>query len=284
MELAERAPAPLWRRLNLLDWLYALALALGAGYALSRYGAYMDVYEEVILVAAVPVFGWLGWRWRPIRNLLAGVAVLALFAVSLYGSELGRAEQTFFLKYLISSQSAILWMCALYFMATAAYWLGIASRSAFALSTGTALTWAATLMGLTGLLVRWYESYLIGADIGHIPISNLYEVFVLFAIITSLLYLYYEEYYASKSMGAFVSARDFGSGRIPALVHVRPPGAPHPAARARAAVVVDEDPRAGQFRRLRRIRPGRDGGRSPTSSRARASWPPGFPRARSLTT
>ena len=33
-------------------------------------------------------------------------------------------------------------------------------------------------MGTTGLLVRWYESYLIGTDVGHIPISNLYEVFV----------------------------------------------------------------------------------------------------------
>ena len=42
----------------------------------------------------------------------------------------------------------------------------------------------------TGLMARWYESYLIGADVGHIPISNLYEVFVLFCLITALFYLY----------------------------------------------------------------------------------------------
>ena len=35
-------------------------------------------------------------------------------------------------------------------------------------------------MGFTGMMVRWYESYLIGADVGHIPVSNLYEVFILF--------------------------------------------------------------------------------------------------------
>ena len=59
-------------------------------------------------------------------------------------------------------------------------------------------------MGLIGLMVRWYESYLIGTDVGHIPISNLYEVFVLFCIITSLLYLYYEGRYATRKLGAFV--------------------------------------------------------------------------------
>src|SRR5207247_8734846 len=48
------------------------------------------------------------------------------------------------------------------------------------------------------------ESYLIGTDIGHIPISNLYEVFVLFTLITSLFYLYYEGRYATRALGPFV--------------------------------------------------------------------------------
>jgi cytochrome c-type biogenesis protein CcsB len=52
--------------------------------------------------------------------------------------------------------------------------------------------------------VRWYESYLIGADVGHIPISNLYEVFILFSVITALLYLYYEDRYNTLQMGGFV--------------------------------------------------------------------------------
>jgi len=40
--------------------------------------------------------------------------------------------------------------------------------------------------------------------VGHIPLSNLYEVFVLFALMTGLLYLYYEGRYATRRMGAFV--------------------------------------------------------------------------------
>ncbi len=50
-----------FRRLGWFDWLFAAMLAAGAGYAFSRYGAYMDGYERGILVAAVPAFcmAWL---------------------------------------------------------------------------------------------------------------------------------------------------------------------------------------------------------------------------------
>ena len=57
---------------------------------------------------------------------------------------------------------------------------------------------------VTGLLVRWREGHLLGPDIGHIPVSNLYEVFVLFALITALFYLYYERRYATRALGGFV--------------------------------------------------------------------------------
>jgi cytochrome c-type biogenesis protein CcsB len=53
-------------------------------------------------------------------------------------------------------------------------------------------------------MVRWYESYLIGADIGHIPVSNLYEVFVLFCWLTTAFYLYFEQQYGTRAMGGFV--------------------------------------------------------------------------------
>jgi cytochrome c-type biogenesis protein CcsB len=55
--------------------------------------------------------------------------------------------------------------------------------------------------------VRWYESHQIAPDIGHIPVSNLYEVFVLFCWLTTLYYLYYEDQYKARdnvrSLGAF---------------------------------------------------------------------------------
>src|SRR5262249_31928111 len=37
-----------------------------------------------------------------------------------------------------------------------------------------------------------------------IPVSNLYEVFILFCVITSLLYLYYEDKYRTRALGGFV--------------------------------------------------------------------------------
>jgi len=130
--------------------------------------------------------------------------VLSLFGISQYHGELARAGQSFWLKYLFASQSAIMWMSALFVIATAGYWLGLAARSDFANRVSAGITWSAAAMGLIGLMVRWYESYLIGADVGHIPLSNLYEVFILFSIITALLYLYYEQYYQNRQLGAFV--------------------------------------------------------------------------------
>ena len=59
-------------------------------------------------------------------------------------------------------------------------------------------------MALIGTLVRWYESHQIGPDIGHIPVSNLYEVFVLFAGSRRLFYLYFEQHYRTRALGAFV--------------------------------------------------------------------------------
>ncbi|WP_293777817.1 c-type cytochrome biogenesis protein CcsB [uncultured Oxalicibacterium sp.] len=197
-------PAGFFKRLTAFDWLYAFAWLAGALFALRRYGHHMDVYEEAILLCAVPTFTWLGWHWKSVRWLTAMMAVLALFAISLYDGSLAAAEQKFFLKYLFSSQSAILWMSMLFILSTLFYWGGLIARSQTGGAIGSRLCWAAVVMGFTGMLVRWYESYLIGPDIGHIPVSNLYEVFILFCLVTALFYLYYEQEYATRQLGPFV--------------------------------------------------------------------------------
>jgi len=204
MDIAQPDHSRLLRPTGIGDWLFALVLAGAAVFALRQYGGFMDVYDKGILLLVVPGLAAIGWAWKPFRAFLAAAAALALASITLYQGDLARAEQVFFLKYLISSQTAIMWMSALVFIATGAYWLGLLARSDFAEKTGSALTWCAVTMGTTGLLVRWYESYLIGTDVGHIPVSNLYEVFVLFSLITGLLYLYYEGRYATRRMGAFV--------------------------------------------------------------------------------
>jgi len=206
MELTRNYPQSrsLLRRLSWMDWLYAAALVIGAVYALKLYGDYMDVYEKGILAGTALTMAALGWYWKPVRVLMAVIIGVSLWSISLYQGDLARADQAFLLKYLISSQTAIMWMCFLFAMAGVAYWVGLLARAEGVTQAGTGLTWSATTMGLIGLLVRWYESYLVGIDVGHIPISNLYEVFVLFCIITALLYLYYEGRYATRKLGAFV--------------------------------------------------------------------------------
>ncbi|MBU9128763.1 c-type cytochrome biogenesis protein CcsB [Burkholderia multivorans] len=195
---------PFLARLSPLDWLFALALVVGAGYALVHYNAHMDYYDKAVLIGTVPALVALGWRWKPARLMMASIAVLSLLSIQIYQGDLARADSAFFLKYFLSSQSAILWMSALFVLATLFYWIGLLARSSTGSAIGQKLTWVAVLMGFTGLMVRWYESYLIGADVGHIPVSNLYEVFVLFSLITALLYLYYEGHYGTRALGAFV--------------------------------------------------------------------------------
>jgi cytochrome c-type biogenesis protein CcsB len=194
----------LLQRLNWQDWLYAILLAAGAIFAYSKYAKYMDIYEVVFLFGAVAVFSYLGWQWKAIGKLVLAIAIVSLFSISLYHGDQARATQSFLLKFLISSQSAIMWMNVLFVLAMAAYWFAMFKRSAFVGNVATTLTWSAALMGFVGLMVRWYESYLIAPEVGHIPISNLYEVFILFCLITALLYLHYEKHFNTKQLGGFV--------------------------------------------------------------------------------
>lgn len=193
-------------RRGVLDWVFALLAVAGAAFAFTRYGQHMDVYEKGILLASAPAAIWLAWFWRPARNLMLGVAAVALLAVWSYQGSLARAESVFWLKYFLSSQSAILWMSMLFFMSTLFYWIGMFARGQASTMEmlGSRLAWVAVGMALVGSLVRWYESYLIGPDIGHIPVSNLYEVFVLFCWMTAAFYLYFEDQYGTRSLGAFV--------------------------------------------------------------------------------
>lgn len=192
------------RQLKLSDWLWAAFLVIAVGAIYARYGGEMNIVQEGILAGVTVGTIALSTYWKALRWLIAVVAATSLFAIDLYGTDLSRGEHEFFLRFMISSKAAIMWMSALYVMATVAYFGGTFIRSDFSAKVGTGLTWSATAMGLIGLMVRWRESYLISPDIGHIPVSNLYEVFILFSIITALLYLHYEARYRTRAMGGFV--------------------------------------------------------------------------------
>ncbi|MDP1999157.1 MAG: c-type cytochrome biogenesis protein CcsB, partial [Rhodoferax sp.] len=187
-------------------WAFAVVVVAGALFVFMRYHDAMDAYEQVILLGAVPSAIALAWFWRPLRTLMLAVAGLSLLGIASYQGTLANADNVFWLKYFLSSQSAILWMSVLFFMSTIFYWIGMfSSRQGDAMALiASRLLWVAVALALIGTMVRWYESYLLGADVGHIPVSNLYEVFIMFCWMTAAFYLYFEDQYKTRALGAFV--------------------------------------------------------------------------------
>lgn len=59
------------------------------------------------------------------------------------------------------------------------------------------------LDNLAGFILRWIESYQIGY--GHIPLSNMYESLVFFALTVGVLYLFVEYKYRESIIGVFAT-------------------------------------------------------------------------------
>jgi cytochrome c-type biogenesis protein CcsB len=209
-------PAPSGGRRPILDWVFA-AIILGLGvWGFVSYGSSMDVYEKAILAGAIPSLIGLGWFWRPLQTLMATTGLATAGAIALYmrnmdgyGVDLAVGEKSFLLKYFLSSQSAILWMSVLFFMSTIFYWIGLLTRTTTGIRLGSRIAWVGVFMATTGTLVRWFESHQIAPDIGHIPVSNLYEVFVMFSWLTTTYWLYYLDRFSKmgqdvSSIGGFV--------------------------------------------------------------------------------
>jgi len=188
----------------LAQWSWRGLMAIAAVVLLQLYSSVFDSYEIGIVVLTAVSLALLGQNWPGFRRHVIAVTILSFIALWLYGQDLSLGETDFFLSYILASQSAFMWMSALFVMATVAYFAGLLMRSSFTEKVASGLTWSAATMGMIGLMVRWRESYLISHDVGHIPVSNLYEVFILFAIITALLYLFYERRYQTRSLGGFV--------------------------------------------------------------------------------
>ena len=75
---------------------------------------------------------------------------------------------------------------------------------------GKLALWTAAL-GLAGntagIILRWIESYKLG--IGHAPLSNLYESLVFFSWTILIIYLFVEQKYKNRTIGAFVTPLAF---------------------------------------------------------------------------
>ena len=147
----------LLQRRSAFDWLYALAVVLGAAYAYHRYGASMDGYEKGILAGATPALIGLGWFWGSTRVLALAVGAAALMAIGLYGrvtdgfgADLAAGEKVFLLKYFLGSQSAFLWMGVLFVMSSVSYWIGffVKTDDNTAQRLGSRIAWAGVFFGV----------------------------------------------------------------------------------------------------------------------------------------
>jgi len=200
-----------WAARSAWDWIFAAMVLGGLTYNYFLFAEHLDQYELFVLILTAPSWIALAWFWRPISYLSVVVAVLSLTGVWLYQvdgvGDYMRAEEVFLLKYLLASQTAVLHMSLLILLSTFFYWVGMLTRSPSGAAgfetVGAKLAWAAVTMGLVAFFVRWYETYLHNTGMGYIPMSNLYEVFIMFGWMTTLYVLYYEDRYNTRRIGAF---------------------------------------------------------------------------------
>lgn len=193
--------------ITLRDIGWAAFIILTSVYSFMTYGALMDVYEIGILIGTAASWIWLGRFWPSMQNFtywVTGLTLIALWSYNNHGNVFAAKDTAFFLKFLVSSESATMWMSALLVLATATYFFALFNKSDFTAKTATTMVWAAMVFGFVGMMIRWRESYIINFDYGHIPVSSLYEVFILFIVMTGLMYLYYEQKYKTRALGGYV--------------------------------------------------------------------------------
>ncbi|MBQ9182621.1 MAG: c-type cytochrome biogenesis protein CcsB [Neisseriaceae bacterium] len=201
-----------FKNLTLADWIFALIIIALAVFArIKLVHSTPNIYEEIIFGVTALSAIFLGWFFKSLRWFIPVTAILAYLAVLSYGGNIDNSQR-FWLKYMLSSQSAIMWQCVLIVLAFFVYLLGsiVAAKQKQDQNTlitiGSGIAWAGALAGFVGLLVRWHESYLISVEAGHIPVSNLYEVLVLFMAVTALMFLYYANKTRLHRLGVFVYA------------------------------------------------------------------------------
>ncbi|MDQ6995099.1 MAG: c-type cytochrome biogenesis protein CcsB [Mariprofundaceae bacterium] len=99
----------------------------------------------------------------------------------------------------------IMTMNVLFIFSSVSYIAYLFAPESFIGKLATWTAWAGVYAGGSALLLRWYESYLfMDGEIGHAPVSNIYEVFILLFCIITIIYLQWEKRYDAKAMGAFV--------------------------------------------------------------------------------
>ncbi|MGK9449656.1 c-type cytochrome biogenesis protein CcsB [Acidithiobacillus caldus] len=182
-------------------WVGALTLAALA--ILLRYGHDFGYWQYVVLASWYAGLLTAGIAWRSLQWATIAAVLPALLAVWLYSDGQTPADNLL-LRYILQGVAAVYWMSLALLAATATYLAYVVTARETLGRLASALTWVGVVFGFIGLGVRWRETYLGHPDWGHIPVSNLWEVMVLFCASTALFWLYYEQRNRARALGAFV--------------------------------------------------------------------------------
>ena len=99
---------------KIFNYLFIVSMLMLPALGLFKFHQYMDYYEMFILVGTGLTFIWMSNYWQSFRYLVSSVLALSFISIFLYEGNLLSGEEQFILKYFLSSQSAIMWMCSLY--------------------------------------------------------------------------------------------------------------------------------------------------------------------------
>ena len=103
------------KQLKLTDWLFAVAIVAIAVLVQIKLPHRMDGYEMAILWVSSAIAVGLGWFYKPMRIFIVSSVIVGYLAVGLYDGNIQNSNDThgkFLLRYILSSQSAIMWQAA----------------------------------------------------------------------------------------------------------------------------------------------------------------------------
>nr|WP_232821475.1 c-type cytochrome biogenesis protein CcsB [Acidithiobacillus ferrivorans] len=190
-------------RLSRLDLLWFAGLTVTVGVLVDVFNSQFWFWQYVVLATWYVTLVAVGVHWRAFQAAFLTVLSAALLGVWLYSIGQTPANDII-LRYVLQGYAGAMWMIGFLLAATAAYLIYLFTLSEKVGRLATGLTWVGVLMGFIALGVRWRETYLGHPDWGHVPVTNLWEVMIVFCAATSLFYLYYESRFKSKALGAFV--------------------------------------------------------------------------------
>jgi cytochrome c-type biogenesis protein CcsB len=94
-----------------------------------------------------------------------------------------------------------------YGLAAVLYMVSLIFKKELPGKLATLVTIAGIIGNITGIILRWIESYRLG--FGHAPLSNLYESLIFFSLTIACLYIFIEIKYKNRTISTFSSALVF---------------------------------------------------------------------------